>query len=189
MEEFLRTLRMALLPGLLLFCTDAVFAEGPGLYGIGGRLSFTKPENIDATPGFGLHADLGTVLGKAVFFPSIEYWKKSEGGEGRDASVSGLQLNADAKYLFSGRGNLHFFAGGGLALIFNSVSIDYPGIPSLPGSSIERDETNTRLGLNLFGGVDLPVSSTLEISGMVEFNISDIDVFRLTGGLTYRFRK
>jgi opacity protein-like surface antigen len=162
-------------------------AEGLGLKGIGGRLSFVKPENVDGTIGFGAHADLGNIVQNVILFPSVEYWKKSEGSSDASASISAWQINADAKYMFPSESNLKFFAGGGLALIFNKGSVDVDIPDFLGGQDISGSSTSSDIGLNLLGGLDVPVSESLEVNAMAVFTVSDGSVFRITGGLTYRF--
>jgi opacity protein-like surface antigen len=172
---------------VMLLLVVNVQAEGLDFRGIGGRLSLVKPENIDATIGLGVHADLGEIYPNIVFIPSIEYWKKGLGDSpGASSDVSAIQINADAKYMIPTEGNLDFFAGGGLAIVRNKVSTD---IESVPGLDLSGSATNTDIGLNLLGGLDYPLSETLDLNALAVFTISDGSVFRITGGVMYKFRK
>lgn len=160
---------------LLLLCLVFAFgagealAQGLGFKGIGGRLSFVKPEDVDGTIGFGAHADLGEIIENLTLYPSLEYWSKGEG----PADFSQFAVNADARYYFPSSNNLSFFAGGGIAFLFNSVDVG------------PFDDSETDIGLDLLGGVDVPVSDNLVFTGSAKFVISDGNVFRITAGLTY----
>ncbi len=147
-----------------------------GFNGIGGRLGFVKPENIDATIAFGAHANLGEVIENVVLFPSIDYWTKSEGA----LDFSQLGINADARYYFPSSGNMSFFGGGGLAIMITSAEVDLG--PFLGGTS---DNSSTDIGLNLLGGLDLPVGDNLLFTAEARLVLSDFQSFKVFGGITY----
>lgn len=156
--------------------------EGLGFYGIGGRLSYVNPESLDGTIGFGVHADLGEVFVENLrIFPSIEYWSKSEGGGGFDVDFSQLAVNADARYYFPTSGNIAIFAGGGLVLAFNSADVNTP----FGGG----DATSTDIGLDLLGGIDLPIQENLNFTAEAKFLASDLSVFKISAGVTYMLGK
>lgn len=159
---------------LLFTFSGEALSQELGFKGIGGTLQFVKPENIDGTVGFGAHADLGQIIEHLTLFPSIEYWGKSEG----PLDFSQFAVNADVRYYFPNSSNLSFFAGGGLALLFSSADVNLGGFGT-------RSDNSTDIGLNLLGGIDVPVSEKLVFTGSAKFVISDGNVFKIMGGLTY----
>lgn len=144
-------------------------AQGINLKGIGGRLSVVDPEGTGGTIGFGGHLHLGEVIPFLVLYPSLEYWSKS--------SISSFTINGDVRYYFPTPGNIDFFAGGGLAISFISIDLG------------NRDENDTDIGLNLLGGADFPVSENLVATAKLKYLVSDRNVLKITGGITYLFRK
>jgi len=156
------------------FGAGDLLAQELGFRGVGGRLSFVKPEDVDGTIGFGAHADLGEIIESLVLYPSVEYWTKSDG----PLDFSQFALNADVRYYFPGASSVAFFAGGGLAVLFSSADINLGGFGSASDSS-------TDIGLDLLGGVDVPVSDKLTFSGTAKFVISDGNAFKVTAGVTY----
>jgi hypothetical protein len=137
-------------------------AQKLGLYGVGGRLSFVDPENpVSSTIGFGGHVHLGEIIEHLALYPSLEYWSKSD--------FSSFSINGDMRYYFNILSNLKPFAGGGLAILFTDF----------------RAGNDTDIGLNFLGGVDFPVAEKLVVTAKIKFLISDIDVLKITGGVTY----
>lgn len=156
--------------------------EGLGLYGIGGRLSYVSPDNLDGTIGLGIHADLGEVFVENLkIFPSIEYWSKSESGGGIDTDFSQLTVNADARYYFPASGSIAIFAGGGLVLAFYSTDVS--------SEFGEFDASSTDIGLDFLGGIDLPIQENLILTAEAKFLVSDQSVFRISAGLTFMLGK
>jgi len=170
MRKFIITVSVLSLTCLM---TAAGMAQGIGFNGIGGKIGFAKPENIDGTLNFGAHANLGEIIENLVLYPSVDFWTKSEGA----LDFSQFAINADARYYFPSGGNLSFFGGGGLGLFFNSADVSFLGQTA--------SNTSTDLGLNLFGGFDLPVGDALSFTAEGRFVVSDGNVFKVTGGLTY----
>lgn len=136
-------------------------AQDLGFKGVGGRVSFVDPEGAGGTIGFGGHVHLGEIIPNLVLHPSLEYWSKS--------SVSVFTLNGDLRYYVPTEGNINFFAGGGVALTFG--------------------DPNTELGLDLLGGADFPVSENLVATAKIKYLISDFNVLKITGGVTYLLGK
>ena len=149
----------------LIVCSvgvGALAAQEIGFNGIGGRLSFVDPEGpIGSTVGLGVHADLGEIIKQLRLYPSLEYWSKS--------SFSQFVINGDLRYYFPTQGKADFFAGGGLAILFNSVG----------------DFNASAVGLNFLGGADFPVNEQLLGTVTVKFLASDINALKITAGITY----
>jgi hypothetical protein len=170
----MRTFSCAVFILVVLCVTGAAVAQGLGFYGIGGRLSYVNPENIGGTFGLGAHADFGEITQNLVLYPSLEYWGKSEGS----FDFSQVSINGDVRYYFPSASTTSFFAGGGLAILFSST-----GVEDLDSASA------TDIGLDILGGVDVPINENLVFTGKAKFVISDGNVFKISAGLTYAFTK
>ncbi|MFQ5823147.1 MAG: outer membrane beta-barrel protein [bacterium] len=145
-------------------------AQGLGFKGVGGRLSFVDPESpIGSTIGFGGHVHLGEIITNLALYPSLEYWSKSD--------VSSFVINGNVRYYFPTSGNIDLFGGGGLAISFVNIE------------TASGDNNTTDIGLNLLGGADFPIGENLVATAKLTFLISDIDVLKITGGITYLLRK
>ncbi len=152
-------------------------AQSIGFHGIGGRIGLVKPENIDATLNVAAHANLGEIIENLVIFPSVDYWGKSVG----PLDFSQFAINADGRYYLPASSDLAFFAGGGLSFIFTHRPVSFLGRTN--------GDTNLDLGLNLFGGLDYPLSDNLLLTGEGRFVVSDMYSFKLTAGVTYLLGK
>ncbi len=152
---------------------SGAMAQKLGFNGIGGRLSYVDAEGVDGTIGFGAHANLGNIIENLTLYPSIEYWTKGEGV----VDFSSFSINGDARYYIPTSGSVNVFAGGGLALLFNKVSVG------------TFDDSETKLGLDLLGGIDIPVSDNLSATAKIKFVVSSDNILKITGGLTYILKK
>ncbi|RMD88731.1 MAG: hypothetical protein D6813_11655 [Calditrichaeota bacterium] len=154
--------------GVLFLLTTMIpaFSQGLHFQGIGGSLSIVDPEGVSGTIGIGAHVDLGEITHNLVLYPGIDYWNHD--------NVSSFTLNGDVRYYFSPSPNFDLFLGGGLALSFLSFDLG----PA-------RDFNDTEVGLNILGGVDVPVSTNLTFTGGINFLISDPDAVKIIAGLTY----
>ena len=163
-----------------LFSLNAQAQSSLGFNGIGGSISMVKPDDSDTSIGFGAHVDFGQITTGLHLYPSIEYFnnKVTEDtifGE-VEAEASVLSLNGDVRYYFPTQGKVGFFAGGGLA-------IHMTGDTEVDGQEVAEGQTD--VGLNLLGGLELPVSERLSFSGLAKYIVSDNNGFKITAGLTY----
>jgi len=168
--------------GLVSFSALATAApaeagHGLGLQGLGARIGFVDPERASSTVALGLHLDAGEFVRHVHIMPMVEYWKVGVSG----VDVSDLMLGADVDVDFPVEGGkLIPYAGGGLGLHF--VEFDDPLAP--PGF----DGSDTKLGLNIQGGVKNQVMPNLGIFGEVKYSfVSDENQLKIMGGFTYNF--
>lgn len=154
---------------------SGALAQKLGFNGIGGRLSYVKVEDVDGGIGFGAHANLGEIIQNLVLYPSFEYFAKEESG----VDISFISINADARYYVPTQGTIDPFLGGGVALHFSKFDP--------PGDLFDADETD--FGLNLIGGIDIPVSDNLVATAKAKYVISDSNALKITGGLTFLLGK
>jgi len=167
---------------MLIAASESAFAEADiGFKGVGGRLSFVKPSDIGSAFGFGGLVDLGTFAPNVGFGASLDLWWGSESS----VDFRDIVIGANSRYLFEvDNPKVKPYAGGGLALHFVNVSIDAQtiGAITIPSGS----ETETRLGLDLFGGVSYATSDKVDIIGDVMFRlVSDVNQFVISAGIIY----
>ena len=174
---------------VLLLCVVTVqnaYAEADiGFKGAGGRLSFVFPDNVDATFGFGGLVDLGTFAPNVGFGASLDMWFGSED----PVDYRDIIIGANSRYWFEVKNpKIKPYAGGGLALHFFKASSDPQTISgiTIPGF----DESDTKIGLDLFGGANFEVSPKVDIIADAMFRIvSDVNQFVISGGIIYWFGK
>ncbi len=171
----------------LIGLAEPVQAEdttGIRFYGIGGSLSIASPENWDAGFALGAHADIGEIMPNLSIVPNLSTWRKTRRASGYgytvEATLSQFAANADLRYRFPTRAQAQFYAGGGLGLNFNSVSYSEGYRYYRPGFSV----SGTEIGLNLLGGVEMPLSGSLIGMGQLKYGVGDIDTFFITAGIT-----
>ncbi|HNR68074.1 MAG TPA: outer membrane beta-barrel protein [bacterium] len=176
---------------LILF-SGAAFAQAEiGFNGMGAKVGFVMPEDpIESTIGFGLVADLGTIMPNLALHAYVDYWGKSyDESEHYESKFSVVSIAAIAKYLISSGGSLTPYVGGGLGLEFASVSGEYTG-PSVPGytEDFDYDETETDLGIHLVGGAMMELSPAMKGFAEVKYTIGDVDYLGIFAGVIYSLK-
>jgi hypothetical protein len=182
---------LALLIGMFAW-QNAAAQTDLGLKGAGLRLGIVAPDNVDTTPSVGLFADLGTFAPQVGFEAYGNYWSQTEGLLGfGEATVRDIALGARTKYYFPVNSpQFQPFIGGGLGLHFVTAKVlvpaqDFGGF-MLPAE--EYQETSTKLGLDLGGGVAAPVGVSTKLLGEVWYGIvQDISQFSMNVGVQYSF--
>jgi opacity protein-like surface antigen len=148
------------LAAVLILSPIAAYAFG--LSGVGGKLGLVNPENGDGAATFGAHLEFEEPGTAWHLTPGVMYW--NEGG------ISALSANADMYYHFRPEGMTTPYLGAGVGI--NRFDFEGVGV------------TNTEIGLNLFGGVRIPASTShLFIEG--RYTASDISQTSLLGGVTF----
>jgi len=148
-----------------------------GFQGMGARIGFVDPEGASSTVALGLHVDLGEFVKNVHIMPLAEYWKV--GVSGIDVSDLTLASDVDLDFPLQG-GRVIPYAGAGVGLHF--VKADNPFAP--PGT----DNSDTKLGLNIQGGIKNQVMPNLGIFGEVKYVfVSDFNQLKIMGGFTYDF--
>ncbi len=155
-------------------------AEGHGLgfQGMGARIGFVDPEGASSTVALGLHIDCGEFVKNVHIMPLAEYWKVGVSG----VDVSDFTVASDVNLDFPVQGGrVTPYAGGGLGLHF--VKSDDPLAPA----GFQK-HTDTKLGLNLQGGIKNQVMPNLGIFGEVKYAfVSNVNQLKIMGGFTYNF--
>jgi opacity protein-like surface antigen len=166
---------------LSLFGAQAMAAapaegHGMGFQGMGARIGFVDPEGASSTVALGLHVDLGEFVRHVHIMPLAEYWKVGVSS----VDISDLTLATDVNLDFPVQGGrVTPYAGGGLGLHF--VKADDPLFPAANAS-------DTKLGLNIQGGIKNQVMPNFGIFGEVKYVfVSDFNQLKIMGGFTYNF--
>jgi hypothetical protein len=161
-----------------------------GFKGVGVRVGYVEPENIDGTFAFGVFTDLGTFHPNVSFETYLDYWSKSmDAGSFGETSFRDIVLGAKVEYMFAlASPTVRPFVGAGLSLHFlhgeASIADMTYGSLTIPGTTI--DSSDTKLGLDFGGGVRAGVSETVDIIGEAKFSlVSDINQFGISAGVLF----
>jgi len=190
---------MARFVGLLTFIVVCVLAlsnataqTNLGFMGVGVRLGYVSPEDVDGTFGLGVFADLGTFAPRVMFEGYADYWSSSEDiPTGGEASARDIVLGARAKYAFPvNHPKIQPYIGGGLGIHFVSTEVSTPAIDMGGGVIIPAmtlDDSTAKLGLDFGGGMNFNVNETTAIQGELWYGIvSDVNQFSAKVGVLYR---
>ncbi len=167
-----------------LTASSAMAQSNLGLKNLGVAVGFVSPENLDGTFSFGVFADHGTIAPRIGLESRVDYWEWSESAFGAKTSVSDIAVGARGKYYFSViNPKVRPFAGAGLGMHFLHAKVSVPAQPGFPAMSIE--DSSTKLGLDLGGGLAMPVAPRTELLGEIWYGvISDISQFSFRVGMS-----
>jgi len=166
---------------LILLAGSAEAQSDLGLKSIGPAVGFVSPENLDGTVSVGVFADHGTIAPHVGLESRIDFWSASKEDFGSKVSINDVILGARAKYVFEvSQPNLRPFAGGGLSLHLLHAKVTVPGFGS-------ATDSETKLGLDLGGGVAMPMNDRWDFTGELWYTIvSDVGQFSLRAGFSYK---
>jgi len=167
-----------------LVASNAMAQSSLGLKSLGVAAGFVSPENLDGTFSFGVFADHGTIAPRIGLESRIDYWGWSESAFGVKSSVSDIVVGARGKYYFSVVSpTLRPFAGAGLGMHFLHAKVSIPSQPGFPAMTAE--DSSTKLGLDLGGGVAMPVAPGTELLGEMWYGVvSDVSQFSIRVGMS-----
>lgn len=188
--------RISVALAVVAICTlHAVAASAQAnlaLRGIGLKAGVVNPEDVDATLGFGLVFDLGTVHPQFALESYAGYWSQSEEFYGMEAGVSDYSLGGKVKYMFNtANPAIQPYAGAGLGLHIFDLHAETPplyigGSLIYPGTSYS--DTDVNLGLDLGGGLRIDQGGQFAFMADAWFSIvSDVSHFSLMAGAMYMF--
>ena len=157
-----------------------------GLRNLGVAVGFVSPENFDGTVSIGGFADWGTIAPRIGLESRLDFWSQSQSSFGYKTSVHDITLGARGKYFFEvADPKIRPFAGAGVALHFIGAKVEIPAQFGFPASS--ASDTNTKLGLDLGGGIATSISPRTDFLGEAWYGIvSDVSQFSLRAGLSYK---
>jgi opacity protein-like surface antigen len=173
---------------MLVWVSAASAQVDLGLKGIGIRAGMVNAENLDATVSFGFFADLGTFHPNVSFETYMNYWSYSEGVAGiSEVSFRDIAVGAKTEYMFAlANPTIRPFVGGGLSLHFLQSEATIAGFePFFPSTTF--DASDTKLGLDLGGGIRAGVADRIDIIGEAWYSmVSDFNQLGLQAGLLFR---
>jgi opacity protein-like surface antigen len=175
---------------ILMMMSIAYSQADIGLMGVGGKVGYVMPEDIDNTFGFGLEADMGTIMPNLSLHGFVEYWSKSYDvgfGSDADASISVIALGAAAKYHFEMDGNITPYAGGGLGLNIGKASLEYTD--PFTGQKVDDSDSESDIAIHLLGGASMPLSPQMDGYAELKYVISDVEYFGIFLGINYKMGK
>jgi hypothetical protein len=160
-----------------------------GFKGIGVRAGMVDPENLDATLAFGIFTDLGTFHPSVSFETYVDYWSWSEEAVGFDMSFRDIVIGAKTEYMFA-VSQVRPFVGAGLSvhILKSEMGMDLGslGIPEV--SSFDASATDTKLGVDVGGGLRLNAADRIDIIGEAWYGfVSDINQLGVTAGVLFKF--
>jgi opacity protein-like surface antigen len=179
----------------MIFMVSTVFAQSEiGFKGVGGHIGFVMPEDpIDNTIGFGLDADLGTLMPNLHLGLYVDYWQKSYeesvgsfvSGSSWEVTFSMLNIGANVKYAFPTQGNIQPYAGGALGLGIASASVESKS----EYGDYSSDNSESDISIGLLGGASMPVSPMMD--GFIEARymiVGDGDYLGIFAGILYKLK-
>jgi opacity protein-like surface antigen len=155
---------------------------GLGLKRLGFDAGLVDPEGASSTLGFGVFADLGNLARDVRLSSHLGYWNKSEDSFGAEASVRDISLVARAEYMFHvSSPKVQPYAGAGLGLHFFHSKAAFGGFTA--------EDSATKLGLDLGGGVATPVSPNTNLFGELWYTVADVNQFSMKAGFSFRLNR
>lgn len=185
MKARLVTIATVLLVGLIAGSAHA--QSDIGFKGIGGRLGYVSPNDVDGTIGLGAIADLGQITPKFGFEATIDFWSSSTGPASFEIKARDIVFGARGKYPFEVKDNpkLKPYAAAGLA--FHFVKIEVPAVTiGTIGTFGGVDDSSTKLGIDLAGGVGYEAGEKFDIVGEIMYRaVSDVGQWLISGGVVF----
>ena len=160
--------------------TAAQADVGLGFKGIGGSIGFVDPENVSSAVDLGFHIDAGPLVRNVHLIPSLNYWNVGADVGAYHADVKDFAISTDVNVDFPLQGGRFTpYLGGGLGLNFLSFDSNAP-------NGVSSNET--KLGLNVLGGMRNDVMPNLAIFGELRYSfVTDANQLKILGGFTYKF--
>jgi len=188
MEESLRRNVLLLTFALCaMVCQSASAQTDLGLKNVGAAVGIVSPEDLDATLGFGVFADLGVITPRLHLEPRVDYWSDSQDVFGAGFSVRDITIGARVKYYFPvSNPKLLPFAGGGLGVhLFNT---EVAVLDPFSGQTMTLEDSANKVGFDLGGGLATPLSLRTNFVAETWYGVvSDFSHFSLRVGLTHAF--
>ncbi len=154
---------------------------GMSLLSVSPRVDYVAPSDLDGTIGVGAVVDVGALTPMFGLAFTADYWSSNLSGyDGWDLSDFALGARSRYNLVIDNPAFVPYFTAG-LALHF--FSWDLPeAVTGLPGYSASVDDSETKLGLDLGGGLDFNNNMFIEARYRV---VSDVDQFTIGGGFSF----
>jgi opacity protein-like surface antigen len=155
----------------LLFSDLAGARSNIGFMGVGGKLGYVDPENIDGTFGLGFFVDIGTLVPDLSLEGNVDFWSKSvdicnkELDCDEKEECSDLSIGATMRYMIPAQGNVYPYAGGGPAVHVVQCSRESPF------SNRKFDDSDTKIGIHALAGIELLFGSNFKAGGELRYSV------------------
>ncbi len=181
-----RTILLLTLASTVAAASSAMAQADLGLKNVGVALGFVNAEELDGTFSVGILANHGTIAPRIGLESHLDYWSKSEDDFGTEVSVRDITIGVRAKYLFEvANPRVQPFAGVGVGLHFLGAEVTTPPIGGFPGTS--SDDSETRLGIDLGGGLTTPIGPKTDFLAEAWYGIvEDVNQFSLRAGMVWK---
>ena len=172
------------LAGATFLAGTAAAEDGLGFKGVGGKLMFVDPEDIESTFGVGGLVYLGEVVPSLHLEGQLDYWGKTYDSSSSllhdfksEVKFRDIALGGTMKYTFPTSNEAwEPFVLGGLALHFLHTSVEVKS----GGASSSADDSETKLGFDLGGGANYLMNSNLVLGGALKYRVvSDVSQIEL----------
>ena len=171
-----------------VLAASSAFAQADlGVKNVGVAVGYVSPENLDGTMSFGVFADHGTIAPRFGLESRVDYWGWSENVQGTKTAIRDIAVGARTKYHFeSSNPSIRPYAGVGLGLHFIRAEVTIPAGGGFP--AMTTDASETKLGLDLGGGIATAISPRADFLGEAWYGIvSDVSQFSLRAGVQFKF--
>lgn len=164
-------------PCMLLSLALAEQAQADDKASLGVGLGLVDASNVGST--LWLTANVRFALSERVSLePEIGFWSKSDAFLGVDVSIKDFNVGANAVYRIP-KDKVTFHVGGGVGLHNLTGKI---GVLDL----FEESDSETKLGLQVLGGVEYRASDAVALYGRVRLDlISDVNQTKLYAGIRF----
>jgi hypothetical protein len=186
--------RSAFVISFVFLCTmvfiNVSSAANIGFNGIGGKVGYVMPDLADNTLGFGLLADLGTIIPNLSLEGCVDYWGNSYDLFGVKTSLSIISIGPTVKYNFPIGSSLIPFAGGGLVLAISRAKMEWEGGTGLFGEPLTGADTSssdTNIDVPVVGGISLPIGSGMKFIAEARY-LLDAGTFWISGGIMVKLK-
>jgi len=171
--------RVAIVAAVALFLISVpVLGQSDiGFKGIGAKIGYMKPEDIDGTFTVGAVVDLGTFIPELGWDASVQYWSSGNDEFESDWSLADIAIKSTVRYFFPTAGNVAPYAGGGLGIHFYSSEQDGPG-----GS---HSDSESEFGFHILGGVGFPLAPRWKAQVEAEYADADLDQIAVVANFIY----
>jgi opacity protein-like surface antigen len=177
--------------GAVALMSTGVSAETDiGFKGAGLELGIVNPEDVDATWGIGVFADLGTFMPQLGFSAYADYWGKNQDEFGTEFDFRDIAIGARTKWYFPIKNpKIQPYAGAGLGIHFLKAKVTIPdqniGGTLVPGSTATA--TDEKIGLDIGGGMTAKLNDRADFVGEMWLGlVSDINQMSMKVGILYK---
>jgi opacity protein-like surface antigen len=156
-----------------------------GFLGVGGKVGYVKPEDVDGTYGLGFFVNLGAIVPNLMLEGNADFWQKTYEecdelmGWDCENKCRDISIGGTARYMIPTQGSVMPFVGGGVAVHMLKCEWEtkYPdyyddyGYNGFLNGSDSGEDSETKIGFHGTAGVDFPVGTNVTAGGEVRYTV------------------